>query len=69
MIRVSTNTKALSRIFAIHFAATLIILCSLAIVVQAQSSGQTIPDRGFHPSASYSLSNIETQRDKSLWLV
>jgi RHS repeat-associated protein len=39
---------------------TAIVSCSLALNGYAQSEGETVPDRGFHPASSYALGNIET---------
>ena len=42
-------------------ALAIFLLFSMATTLRAQSSAdETIPDRGFHPSSSYALSNIET---------
>lgn len=41
-------------------AVAMLVLCLITTVVAQSSQGEIIPDRGFHPAASYALGNIET---------
>lgn len=60
MIEASKKRNAWLPTLATNLIRAAFVIFCFALAVHAQADGPNSPDRGFHPSASYALGNIET---------